>query len=189
MTDDNSSKKNLFFQTHFVPSKYFPCYELVYFVKNIPFCFANRNVFIKFATVKRMKDVIEHKGVVESVDNSHVVVKIMQTSACSMCKAHSFCASNENREKHIDIYDNKLPLTVGDEVTVCASASIGWQAVWWAFVVPLIVMVAVLITVLQLTKSEPLAAILGIAALVPYYAVVYMMRGRIQKRISFFVRL
>lgn len=135
-----------------------------------------------------MKNVIEHKGIVESVDGGHVVVRIAQTSACSMCEARSFCASNENREKHIDVYNNKLPLKVGDEVTVCAAASVGWQAVLWAYVVPLVIMVAVLAIVLYFTGTEPLAALSAIASLMLYYVGLYVMRGKIQKRISFFIK-
>lgn len=135
-----------------------------------------------------MKEVIEHTGIVESIDAGHAVVKIVQTSSCSACKAREFCASNENKEKFIDVYGIRRPLAVGDDVVVCASASMGWQAIGLAFVVPLVIMMTVLGVTLWQTGSEPLSAIIGIASLLPYYLIIYMNKERLTKKMAFWIK-
>ena len=34
-----------------------------------------------------MADIIKHRGIVEKVEGAHVVVRIVQTSACAACSA------------------------------------------------------------------------------------------------------
>ena len=97
-----------------------------------------------------MKDIIDHIGVVETIENTHVRVKILQSSACSACQAKSLCASAEQKEKIVDVWDDEADrLTVGDEVRVCASMSMGRNAVVLAFVVPLVLMVVWLVVTLS----------------------------------------
>ena len=135
----------------------------------------------------KMKETIEHSGIVEKIDGGHVVVKIMQTSACATCKAKSFCASNENKEKRVDVYNCSSSLNIGDEVVVCASASMGWQAIALAFVAPLVVMVAAVVVTLAITDNEPMAALVGIASLVPYYLLLYMFRNKLTRKMTFWI--
>lgn len=135
----------------------------------------------------KMKETIEHSGIVEKIDGGHVVVKIMQTSACATCKAKSFCASNENKEKRVDVNNCSSSLNIGDEVVVCASASMGWQAIALAFVVPLVVMVAAVVVTLAITDNEPMAALVGIASLVPYYLLLYMFRNKLTRKMTFWI--
>ena len=52
-----------------------------------------------------MKDIIEHQGVIASIEEGHVRVNIVQLAACSGCKARSLCTSSESKEKIIDVYE------------------------------------------------------------------------------------
>lgn len=133
--------------------------------------------------------VIEHTGCVVSVDGGHAVVKVLQTSACAACKAKKFCQSNENKEKLVDVFgvDDKT-IKIGDEVTVCATASMGRKALVLAYVLPLLVLIGVLSIVLWITDNEPLACLVGIGALIPYYIVLYLMKDRIQRKFVFWIK-
>lgn len=133
--------------------------------------------------------VIEHTGSVVSVDGGHAVVKVLQTSACTACKAKKFCQSNENKEKLVDVFgiDDKK-IKVGEEVTVCATASMGSRALMLAFLLPLVVLVGMLVVVLWMTDNEPLACLVGVGALIPYYIVLYLMKDRIQRKFVFWIK-
>ena len=139
-----------------------------------------------------MAEVIEHEGVVIANEDGHFVVKFLQQSACASCKAKGFCASNENKEKLVDVWltnghnaaDN---IGIGDKVTVCATISMGWKAITFAFIIPLAVLVATVIVALLITGDEPLSAIIGLGALCPYYFVLYLLRAKMQKQISFWI--
>ncbi|MDO4819580.1 MAG: SoxR reducing system RseC family protein [Prevotella sp.] len=135
--------------------------------------------------------IIEHTGIVESVNSGHVRVKIVQTSACAMCKASSFCQSSENKEKLVDVYMPVVEaqrLTVGQTVMVCVSESMGKQALFYAFIMPLIVLFAALAITWLCSHSEPLASAVGIAVLVPYYVLLYVIRDKMRKTFRFWIK-
>ena len=125
-----------------------------------------------------MTDLIKHQGTVENIVGTHVKVRIVQTSACS---------SSESKEKLIDIYDaDTSSLHLGQEVVVYGTTSMGMRAVGLAFGVPFLVMVAALFVLYRLTGGDEAVSALGaLLTLLPYYAVLYVLRGRIKRRFSF----
>lgn len=134
-----------------------------------------------------MGEKIKHTGVVESVDSGHMMVRILQTSACAGCKAASFCNASEKKEKLIDIYDQESIRghKSGDNVVITADAGTGAKAVIIGFGLPFVVLVAALIAAYSLTQSETIAAVAGIITLVPYYLIVYIFREKLRKEFSF----
>ncbi len=136
-----------------------------------------------------MKNDIKHSGIVEDVDarSAHVRVRILQSSACASCKAAAYCTSAESKEKIVDIYgaNNVNLISKGDEVVVVASNAVAAKALLWAFGGPFVILVAVLFTLVTLGFDESLSAILSIAALIPYYLVLYFLRDKFKKSIRF----
>lgn len=138
-----------------------------------------------------MHEVVEHNGIVESIEEGCVRVRILQTSACAACKAKSFCASSENKEKVVEVRNwdfGTQSLKAGDEVVVCATTTMGRDAVVLAFVVPLVIMIAGVFVTLTISGNEPLSALIGILVLVPYYLVLFMMKERLQRRMRFWIK-
>ncbi len=138
-----------------------------------------------------MKDIIDHLGIVESIEDRHVRVRIVQSSACSGCHAKSLCASAESKEKIIDIWEADTEgLNVGDEVRVCASLSMGRNAVVLAFIVPLVLMVVWMVVALLVLHLSELAAIGGVlAVLLIYYIGIGAMRNRLKRTFSFWIEM
>ena len=133
-----------------------------------------------------MSNIIKHSGVVENIMGDSVQVRIVQTSACAACKVAGYCNASESKEKLVDIYHaDTRNLKVGDVVTVTASTQVAAQALLLGFGLPFVVLVAVLIVVLLITGNEGAAAMSGLAALVPYYAVLFLFRNRIRDKLSF----
>jgi sigma-E factor negative regulatory protein RseC len=133
-----------------------------------------------------MESNISHSGVVESVEDGCVHVRIVQTSACAACKVAGYCNASESKEKLIDVYHaGSHRLNVGDAVTVTASTEVAAHALLLGFGLPFVVMVTVLVVVLQTTGNEGRAALSGLLALVPYYAVLYLFRNRLRDKLSF----
>lgn len=135
---------------------------------------------------KRMSNKIRHQGVVSSVENNCVNVRIVQSSACGECKVASHCHAAESKEKMIWVkVDNPSDYQTGDIVTVTTDTSIGLRASLYAYLLPLLLMVATLVIVEKATHSEPLAALLAIGVLIPYYIVLYLLRDRMGKKLRF----
>ena len=133
-----------------------------------------------------MSNKIKHSGVVEKIMDDCIQVRIVQTSACAACKVAGYCNTSESKEKLIDVYHaGSHRLNVGDAVTVTASTQVAAHALLLGFGLPFIVMVTVLVVVLQTTGNEGRAALSGLLALVPYYAVLYLFRNRLRDKLSF----
>lgn len=133
-----------------------------------------------------MNNKITHSGIVESVAERSVVVRILQTSACAACKVAGHCNASEAKEKLVDVYcDNAAVYTAGQAVVVSASRDVVGRALLLGFGVPFVVLVGVLFAVYRLTGDEGVAALSGLAALVPYYLLLWLLRNQIDQRISF----
>lgn len=139
----------------------------------------------KIATIVN-NEKIRHPGVVCSTGEGRVGVRILQTSACGACKVASHCNAAEAKEKtvYVDVGDDSL-YAVGDSVTVITDGRAGLRASLYAYLLPLVLMVAVLAAVDVLTGSEGTAALAAIGALIPYYMVLYFCRARLGRTIRF----
>ncbi len=134
-----------------------------------------------------MTDTIKHLGTVEYMEGSYVQVRIVQKSACASCTAKVYCHSSESKEKLIDIYNADVSgLKIGDEVTIYGTTTMGMQAVWLAFGVPFIILLVVLFVSYSCTEgNEVLSGLITLAALIPYYIVLYLCRNKLKKKFSF----
>ena len=135
-----------------------------------------------------MADIIKHRGIVEKIDGSHVVVRIVQTSACSACSAKGLCNASESKEKQIDVYEMNPAYRIGEEVVLCGSTSMGMKAVFLAFGIPVLLLLAALFVTMRITDGDALlAAIVALLAVVPYYVVLYLMKDKMNKTFSFVI--
>ena len=133
-----------------------------------------------------MGDKIEHRGRVESIDGSHIIVRIIQTSACSGCSIKSHCNASESKEKLIDVYEVGASYQIGEEVVLCGTTSMGMRAVLLAFGVPLLILVLALGITMFLTDEDALiSSLVGLLSIVPYYLVLHFYKDKMKKTFSF----
>ena len=134
-----------------------------------------------------MSTKISHSGIVESISEGCVQVRILQVSACAACKVAGHCHASESKEKIVDVLNvrDASRLKVGDSVIVSASRDVANRALLLGFGVPFLILVSVLFIMLKVVSDEGLAAITAILALMPYYGMLYLMRDRIQQKIAF----
>lgn len=138
-----------------------------------------------------MKDTIEHQGVIESIDGSHIRVNIVQQAACGACKVKSMCSQSEQKEKIVDVYeaDASSRRSVGDRVTVCGTLTMGKQAVLLAFTIPLAITVVWMFVALAWLKMDELQAVVLLCGpLLVYFFWMYVMRDKIAKRFAFWIK-
>lgn len=133
-----------------------------------------------------MSNKIKHAGVVDGVEGECVRVRILQSSACSACKVAAHCNASETKEKIIDVMDaDASHYQKGDQVMVVADTAVGFRASLYGYLLPLILMVVTLVGVLAATHSEGLAAVSALGILIPYYVLLFLMRNKLQNRLSF----
>ena len=133
-----------------------------------------------------MNQRIRHCGVVEQVEDGCVHVRIVQTSACAACKVASYCNAAESKEKMIDVFcDAATEYSVGQQVVVSTSGQVAAKALLWAFGVPFVLLMSVLVLVLVLTANEGWAALSALVALVPYYIILWLFRDKMREQLTF----
>ena len=133
-----------------------------------------------------MADIIKHRGIVEKVDGSHIVVRIVQTSSCSSCSAKGLCNASESKEKQIDVYEANPSYQIGEEVMVCGTTSMGMRAVLLAFGVPLLILVMALGVSMKLTGEDALLSSgIALVSVVPYYIGIYFCKDKLNRTFSF----
>ena len=132
---------------------------------------------------------ISHRGRIISVTPEVTTVQIVSESACAACHAKGMCSLGDASLKEIELptrgWDN---YQVGDEVSVVLRASMGHKAVWLAYVIPLLVMVAALLGTLAAGGSELLAGGVAIAAIALWYGVVWLLRDRLRNEYIFNIK-
>ena len=133
-----------------------------------------------------MSNDILHKGTVKAIEKDKLTVQISQTSACAACKVAGYCNAAESKEKVIDVFcDSVAKYKVGQQVTVSTSGQVASKALLWAFGVPFVLLMAVLVLVLLLTGNEGWAALGALVALIPYYLILWLLRDKMREQLAF----
>lgn len=133
-----------------------------------------------------MKEKVMHKGRVVSMDPQFTTVQIVSHSACSECHAAGLCGMSEYTEKAVRVpADPYANYTVGDEVNVVLKASMGMKAVWIAYFIPLLVLMAVTLGLIALGVAEVVSGLCGIGAVGVYYLAIWLLRDRLQDEYVF----
>lgn len=133
-----------------------------------------------------MADIIKHRGIVEKVEGAHVVVRIVQTSACAACSAKGLCNASESKEKQIDVFEAGASYQIGEEVVLCGSTSMGMRAVFLAFGIPMLLLLFALFVTMRVTDGDALvSSLVALLAIVPYYLVIYYMKDKLNRTFSF----
>ncbi len=129
---------------------------------------------------------ISHRGRIVAITPEVTTVEIVSESACAACHARGLCSLGDSTVKQVELptrgWDN---YSVGQEVNVVLRASMGHKAVWLAYVIPLLIMVAALLGTLAAGGSELLAGLLTIVAIALYYLVIWLLRGRLRNEYIF----
>ena len=133
-------------------------------------------------------ETISHEGVVTKITDDELEIKILAQSACAACHAKSACTMSEMTEKSLT-----LPRPEGQEfhlsqkVNVNMGVGQGNKAAVLAYLVPIILLLAVLFICLGLGLGEGLSAFIAIVALIPYYIIVYLQRDKLKQKFSYII--
>ncbi|MBE6284087.1 MAG: RseC/MucC family positive regulator of sigma(E) [Mediterranea massiliensis] len=137
-----------------------------------------------------MATTIKHQGVIETIEDSHIQVRILQTSACASCSIKGHCTSVDVDEKLIDIHTSDAhTYQVGESVWVMGALSMGMKAVLLAFVLPLVILVAALFILMNVLEDELLAVAGSIVCLSVYYILLRLLFKSVWKgKFSFYIQ-
>lgn len=134
-------------------------------------------------------NLINHLGVVESIQDSLLKVRIVQTSACAACSAKGHCSSADSKDKIIDVIDDgATSYKIGEEVLLIGQTSMGMMAVAFAFFFPFVILIVSLFVLMALINNELYAALLSLVVLIPYYYMLWLNKSRLKRQFSFTIK-
>ena len=133
-----------------------------------------------------MGKLMRHEGVVASVDDEKVRVRIVQTSACASCKVADHCNASEKTEKIIEVpLSHDMKVEEGQTVVVTADMKVVRWSLAWAFGLPVVLMIVALILTSLLGGDELMAAMMAVGALAVYYIFLWCMRPLLNRQLVF----
>ncbi len=128
---------------------------------------------------------ITHQGIIDSITNNLIKVKIVNMSACSACHAKGACSASDMEEKIIDVTPNGESYKIGEPVTIYSKLTTGFKALFYGYIFPLLVVLFMLILLTSLSVKETTAGLFSIGILAPYYFGLYLFRNKIKKSFIF----
>ena len=128
---------------------------------------------------------IDHEGIVEHIEGNRAHVRIGSVSACAACHAKGVCGASDQEVKYIDVPTGGAAYHTGEIVRVQVSKNLGLKAVAMGYVYPMLLLLAVLVILISVGMGELKAAGIALASLMPYYLVIYLLRGRIEHTFTF----
>jgi sigma-E factor negative regulatory protein RseC len=132
---------------------------------------------------------IEHEGIVEKVKGNRITVRILQKSACSECHAKSVCMASDSKEKLVDVFDQIGLFHENERVVIEGKKSIGYKAVFFAFVLPLFLLILFLVISITIWNfSDIESALASILSVIPYYSVLYFFRDKMANTFRFSIK-
>lgn len=134
-----------------------------------------------------MNSKIEHEGVILAIYPNKMVVRIEQLSACAGCHAKQACSMADKKEKLIEIPGQEGNFNINDKVVVEGESSMGFLAVWYAFVLPLVLMFCILFSAKSVLNEIQLVWV-SLSVLIVYYAILFIFRHKMQKRFVFHLK-
>lgn len=133
-----------------------------------------------------MENKISHEGIITKIEGSNIEVKILSRSACASCNIKGACNMSEMQEKIITIPAPKdKNLSIGQEVKISMGLGQANRAVIFAYVIPLIILVAMIFILSTLKIEEGLNALISIGTLIPYYLILFLFRNRLKRNFEY----
>ena len=132
------------------------------------------------------EETISHEGIVTKITDDELEIKILAQSACAACHAKSACGMGEQAEKILTVPRPKgKDFAIGQKVIVRMAIGQGNKAAVLAYLIPILLLLAVLFACLGLGVNEGLSALISIVALIPYYIVLYLRRDKLRKQFDY----
>lgn len=131
---------------------------------------------------------IAHAGRIVGITPATILVEIVSEAACSSCHAAPYCALSEAVHKTVEVPATLGNWHEGQEVDVLLKRSMGFKAVWLGYMIPLVVMMAVVLGLIHAGLGEVVSGLSAIAAVGLYYFCLWLFRDRLRNEYSFYIK-
>ena len=133
-----------------------------------------------------MEEHVSHPGVVVGVSDKDLDIEILSSSSCGSCGIKSACGMSEMKEKRVTVpKPDDREFIVGQPVSIKMSVRQGNKAALFAYFIPAVIMIALIVILSNLNIKEWIAALAGIGIVVVYYLVLYFFREKLKEEFRY----
>ncbi len=133
-------------------------------------------------------EIVEHPATVTALPSEGRARVVMSGSEqCDSCAAAKFCkpaGGGDRTEMEVGIMAG-LDLKVGDHVIVRGTEAIHRRAIMLATVIPCLSLIVTMTVVFLLTRSSGLAALFGFGAMLLFFLLLFVFRGKLAREFQF----
>jgi positive regulator of sigma E activity len=127
------------------------------------------------------KDTFVHPATVSRISGDSVFVSMDQNVHCDSCRAKMACGLSESKTEEIEIMNADSSFKIDENVNIVINKTLGLRAVIWAYVLPFILLISVLL-ITSLFVAEWLAGLIALSVLVPYYFILRSLNSVFRKK-------
>lgn len=92
----------------------------------------------------------------------------------------------DTANKRVDVaVSSSEAYRLGQQVNVQMHYSLGMKALFWGYVAPLLLLLAVLILTLLISDNELTAGSAALLSLLPYYSILWLLKKQLKEKFSF----
>ncbi len=126
---------------------------------------------------------IKHKGTVLERNGDVVKVLLLEASGCATCSVKGSCSVGDVEQKILEIHSSDNNLDIGDEVYVLMSNKKAMEALFWAYILPFIVLLATIV-ILSNYLNELYIGLIAIGMLTAYYLILSLNKSFFEKQFN-----
>ncbi|MGI6290993.1 MAG: SoxR reducing system RseC family protein [Bacteroidales bacterium] len=127
-----------------------------------------------------------HEGKIVKIEAGIVYVKILVNEACQHCDGKKSCMVFNAKERLIEVKcPNSQDYQVEEIVDVQMATSMGFKAVFYAYLLPVLILILILILGNHFIQQELIPILISFLLLALYYCILYLLRKKIGKKFVF----
>lgn len=131
-------------------------------------------------------ETISHEGIIIGFKEGDIEIKILSKGACGSCQIKSACNMAEQAEKVLRVpHPTGHVYEIGQKVNIMMSERQGNKAVIYAYLIPVVVLLATLFFMIGIGLNDGISALISLATLGIYYLILYLFKGKIKKTFSY----
>lgn len=129
---------------------------------------------------------IEHLATITDISKDTVFAEVKVKSACSGCAMKNACGISECSEKTIEIKTAQAKkYQIGETITVVLDENYGFFALFYGYILPLLLVLGVLFGAQAMGTDEISSGIYSIIILIPYYFGLSLSKKYFSKKFHF----
>lgn len=127
-------------------------------------------------------------GTIINKDKNIITISIDTASACSSCELKKHCNMGECKERHISAAVNEPHIfNIGDKVNIGIDSRFGFTAVFYAYILPLMLVLTTIAIGEYHQWPEISTGISAIIILIPYYLGLFLTQKYFQIHFKYII--